>query len=243
LPLRFQADYSNPTLNFDALIDEVFGELQSAFIEMPKGEGFIDYPIFQQGYQALKRTTDAFADVTTETVMGAIKEAPIAFIVLRCILGFTPPELAYITSELTDVAVDQGAARGIDRKMRVSPPNPWKAGVLTDQRVTAMVQDRDASFGIAVFKPPPGTTMIFRPKDFNPRLASQGEQINSADCRKGQVYSSTLKWTRVYCEPYGKRIDIQSHPVGVTGSPYRLKANFVQKVISTCSRCRYKISV
>jgi hypothetical protein len=140
LPLRFRADYSDSALNFDALIDEVFGELQSAFIEMPKGEGFIDYPIFEQGYQALKRTTDAFADVTTETVMGAIKEAPIAFIVFRCILGFTPPELAYITSELTGVAVDQGAARGIDRKMRISPLNPWKAGVLTDQRVTAMVQ-------------------------------------------------------------------------------------------------------
>src|SRR5437763_1280642 len=111
MPLRFEADYDDPTLLFQPLIDEVFAELKSSFLEMPRGAGFIDYATFERGYQALKRATSDFVDVTAITVEAAIAEAPIAFIVFRTILGFTPPEWAYITTEITAVAVDQGAAR------------------------------------------------------------------------------------------------------------------------------------
>jgi hypothetical protein len=121
MPLRFDADYSDPDLAFDPLVDEVFSELKSSFLEMPKGEGFIDYATFEKGYQALKRATRAFATVTAETVEVAVAEAPIAFIVFRSILGFTPPEWAYITTEVTGTTVDQGAARSIDRNMRLRP--------------------------------------------------------------------------------------------------------------------------
>src|SRR5438132_13696128 len=118
MPSRFDADYRDPAIAWDLLIDEVFGELKSSFIEMPRGEGFIDYPTFEKGYQTLKRCTDAFANVTTDTVLAAVRQTPIAFIVFRCILGFSPPEWAYVTTEMAGVAVDQGAARTIDRKIR-----------------------------------------------------------------------------------------------------------------------------
>ncbi len=140
MPLRFEANYGDPALLFDPLVDEVFAELRSTFLEMPRGDGFVDYATFATGYQALKRSTDAFADVTAATVAAAIEAAPVAFIVFRAILGFTPPEWAYVTTEMTGVIVDQGTARSIDRNMRVQPLTPRPLGTtLTDQRIRMMI--------------------------------------------------------------------------------------------------------
>jgi hypothetical protein len=140
MPLRFEADYGDPALVFDPLVDEVFAELRSTFLDMPRGDGFVDYATFEKGYQALKRSTNAFAEVTAETVAAAVEGAPVAFIVFRAILGFTPPEWAYVTTEMTGVEVDQGAARSIDRKMRIHPltSRPLDA-TLTGQRIRAMI--------------------------------------------------------------------------------------------------------
>ena len=141
MPLRFDADYGDPSLSLDPFIDEVFAELKSSFLDMPRGEGFIDYATFERGYQVLKRGTGSFENVTAATVAAAVEEAPIALIVFRTILGFTPPEWAYITTENTGVAVDQGAARSIDRNMRTAPLKPRKLGsTVTDNRMRAMIE-------------------------------------------------------------------------------------------------------
>lgn len=141
MPLRFEADYSDPSLSFDELVDEVFGELQSNFLEMPRGEGFTDYATFEKGYQTLKKATNNFTNVTTASVESAVAEAPIAFIVLRSILGFTPPEWAYLTTERTDVPVGQGTARTMDRNIRLKPLTPRAlVNTLTDQRLRAMIR-------------------------------------------------------------------------------------------------------
>lgn len=142
MPLRFETDYRDPTIAWEPLVDEVFGELTSSFLEMPKGEGFIDYPTFEKGYRTLTRHTDAFAKATAETVLAAVRETPIAFIVFRCILGFSPPEWAYVTTEMTGVEVDQGAARSIDRRIRMKPlasMNESGNGI-TGQRIGAMIE-------------------------------------------------------------------------------------------------------
>ena len=140
MPLRFDVDYDDPEMAWEPLVDEVFGELTSSFLEMPKGEGFIDYPTFEKGYQALKRRTDSFAALTPQNVFAAVREVPIAFIVFRCILGFSPPEWAYVTTEITGVAVDQGPARSIDRKFRMNPLTPMSDGNgVTAARIRAMI--------------------------------------------------------------------------------------------------------
>jgi hypothetical protein len=140
IPSRFEANYNDPVLAFEPLIDEVFAELKSSFLEMPRGDGFVDYPTFERGYQELKRSTKAFANVTNATVEAAVEAAPIAFIVFRAILGFTPPEWAYLTTEMSGVTVDQGAARSIDRNMRLQPLRPRPLGTtLTGQRIKAMI--------------------------------------------------------------------------------------------------------
>ena len=141
MPLRFDVDYDDPGIAWEPLVDEVFGELTSSFLEMPKGEGFIDYPTFENGYQALKRQTDSFAALTPPNVIAAVREVPIAFIVFRCILGFSPPEWAYVTTETTEVAVDQNAARSIDRSFRLNPLQPANlGGPVTTKRVHAMIE-------------------------------------------------------------------------------------------------------
>ena len=141
MPLRFDLDYTDPSLKFDPLVDEVFGELQSSFLEMPRGEGFTDYATFEKGYQALKLATNDFTNVTTASIEAAVVAVPVAFIVFRSILGFTPPEWAYVTTERTGVRVDQGAARTMDRNIRLRPLTPRAFGAtLADQRLRAMIQ-------------------------------------------------------------------------------------------------------
>lgn len=140
MPLRFKVDYFDPSLDIDPLIDEVFSELKSGFLELPKGHGFIEYPVFESGYQSLKKATAGFTTVTAERITEVIYNRPIAFVVLRTILGFTPSEWADVTTERTGVAVDQGAARTLDRKFRVTPMTPLKDKNSTkDQRLKAMV--------------------------------------------------------------------------------------------------------
>jgi hypothetical protein len=140
MPSRFEADFSNPQLNLDAFIDEVFSELKSGFLELPKGQGFVEYPAFEAGYQALKKATAGFTAMEPGAITAAIYATPIAFIVLRTILGFTPSEWADVTSERTGVAVDQGQARAMDRRIRVTPTTALKdKDSLNDRRLKAMI--------------------------------------------------------------------------------------------------------
>jgi len=140
MPSRFSADFSDPHLDLDPFIDEVFGELKSGFLELPKGQGFVEYPAFESGYQALKKATVGFTAVKSNAVQNAVYGTPIAFIVLRTILGFTPSEWADVTTEKTGIAIDQGAARTIDRRIRVAPLAPLRdKDSVTDQRIKAMI--------------------------------------------------------------------------------------------------------
>ncbi|HEX3887781.1 MAG TPA: hypothetical protein VHW05_09810, partial [Phenylobacterium sp.] len=81
MPSRFEADFSDPQLNYDSYIDEVFSELKSSFLVMPKGEGFVDYPTFEAGYEALKRSTGNFADFTESALLETVYARPISFVV------------------------------------------------------------------------------------------------------------------------------------------------------------------
>ena len=146
MPSRFSADYADPNLNIDPFIDEVSGELKSGFIELPKGKGFVEYAVFETGYQALKKVTRGFDTLDVEAIIKCIYDTPISFIVLRSILGFTPSEWADITTERTGLVVDQNSARSIDRRLRVDPTTPLiDRGSVTDKRIKAMVHSATAT--------------------------------------------------------------------------------------------------
>lgn len=140
MPSRFNANYSDPSLDLDPFIDEVLGELKSGFLELPKGQGFVEYAVFESGYEALKKATLGFTEFAVPEVTAVVYGTPITFIVLRTILGMTPSEWADITSERTSVAVGQGAARTLDRRIRVAPTTPLKdRNSTTDSRIKAMI--------------------------------------------------------------------------------------------------------
>ncbi len=140
MPFPFEVPFVELEANLDVYVDEVFNALRSEFLTLPRGEGFIDYPVFEQGYEALKRVTAGFRDLSTGPVLDTVYQVPIAFTVLRTMLGFTPPEWAYVATQQTGIEIAQGAVRSLDRRIRMAPLTPLKAsGSVTDARLRALV--------------------------------------------------------------------------------------------------------
>ena len=140
MPFPFEVGFDELQSDLDAHVDAVFGSLESEFLVIPKGKGFVEFPVFENGYEALKRATGNFRAVTPDTVVPAVFETPVALVVLRCMLGFTPPEWAHYASLHTGVEITQGAARTIDRNIRMEPDRALpKKGSVTQQRIRALV--------------------------------------------------------------------------------------------------------
>ena len=140
MPFPFEVGFDEVRSDLDAYVDAVFRCLESEFLVMPKGEGFVEFPVFEEGYEALKRATEGFRTVTPDTVGPVVFETPIVVIVLRCMLGFTPPEWAWYASRHTGVEVTQSAVRTIDRNIRMNPEAALpKEGSVTERRIRALV--------------------------------------------------------------------------------------------------------
>ena len=141
MPFPFEVEFSEVEKDLDTYVNAVFGCLTSDFLVMPKGDGFVEFPVFEDGYEALKRGTANFENFTPDVVAPLVFERPIAFIVLRCMLGFTPPEWAYYATRHTDVEIPQGAARSIDRGIRKDPYKHLPGeGSVTARRIRALVE-------------------------------------------------------------------------------------------------------
>lgn len=139
MPFPFELSFEEVQANMDGCVDEVFSSLETSFLTMPKGAGFIEYATFEHGYQELKRATKGFREFDLPAILQAVHHTPIVLIVLRAMLGFTPSEWAAVTCARTEVEVTQGAARSIDRKIRVSPENPLHEDGITAKRIRALV--------------------------------------------------------------------------------------------------------
>lgn len=140
MPFPFEVDFDEVQSNLDVYVDAVFGCLESEFLVMPKGKGFVEFTTFEAGYESLKRATRDFQNVMPTAVMPAVFDAPISLIILRCMIGFTPSEWAYYASQFTGIKITQNAARAIDRNIRMNPDVtlPRNEGV-TEQRIHALV--------------------------------------------------------------------------------------------------------
>lgn len=135
----FEAEFDEIVEAPEAFITAVFSSLASEFLIMPKGDGFVGYPAFEEGYEALKQATGGFAAMNAPQVIASVLEKPIGLIVLRSMLGFTPPEWAYLAAQKAGLELSQGFARSLDRKVRLSPLRPLKPGTETLRRIEAMV--------------------------------------------------------------------------------------------------------
>jgi len=135
-----QVPYPVIASNPDPFIDTICQSLQSTFLMLPRGPGFVAYPEFSQAYEVLKRHTSGFRNVESALVMAALAENALAFVVLRTILGFSPPELAYLASEYNDgITISQSFARSLDRKVRDNHNSIASLRESSYERVEAMV--------------------------------------------------------------------------------------------------------
>lgn len=50
----FEVSFEEVKSDLDIYVSSVFSCLESEFMVMPKGPGFVEYPAFEQGYEALK---------------------------------------------------------------------------------------------------------------------------------------------------------------------------------------------
>jgi hypothetical protein len=115
-PFEVTADYLRD--HIEEMVSAVFADLQSQFLVLPKGPNFVEYPDFQTAYEVLKRETGSFENFTEATVWAALRADAMSFLVLRSILGFSPPEWADLARSDLGVDVPQNAARDLDSRVR-----------------------------------------------------------------------------------------------------------------------------
>lgn len=118
MPRPFEVDAEYLAGHLDEMVDSVFGDLESQFLVLPKGPNFVEYADFQNAYEVLKRRTDAFRTVTPDTIWASLQDDGLSFVVLRTILGFSPPEWADLARSDFNVNVPQGTARVLDTRCR-----------------------------------------------------------------------------------------------------------------------------
>ncbi len=84
--------------------------------------------------------TKGFFQLDPDKIFSTTVTEPISIIVLRSMLGFTPPEWGYVTTQKTGVSVTQGFVRSLDRKVRMDPESQLKVRGVTAERLRAMVK-------------------------------------------------------------------------------------------------------
>jgi hypothetical protein len=136
----FEADYRDLSNNIEAYVDIVFSSLTSDFLIMPKGHGFIEYPAFEEGYEALKEITNGFVFLEPVSIYKKTIEIPMIFVVLRTMLGFTPPEWAYIASSQCKISVTQGQIRSLDRTIRLNCRSPLRLSGNSEARLRVLIE-------------------------------------------------------------------------------------------------------
>jgi hypothetical protein len=121
LPRPFELDPQSLKNQLEAMVSVTFSDLQSQFLVLPKGPNFVEYAEFQNAYEVLKRETNAFETVTDETIWAAMCSSALSFMVLRTILGVSPPEWADLARTEIKVDVPQNVARDLDTRCRKEP--------------------------------------------------------------------------------------------------------------------------
>ena len=143
-PFPFEASFVDLTVDLDAHVDRVFEALESDylndFLVLPLGKGFTPFDAFAEGYTAIHEATDGFRALDPDVLFDVVCRTPMALLVLRTILGLSPPEWASVTTVATGEQIDQGFARSLDRGIRADPGKRIGHTPLQEARIRALVQ-------------------------------------------------------------------------------------------------------
>lgn len=204
----FEATPEQLEADTEHYVDNFIGSLQSFFMVMPKGSFFIDFSRFRTAYETLKHVTADFQEFTIEMVLTAVQQDPLVLVILRTILGFTPPEFAYIASVTTGIEIDQSSARGLDKRAREGKSLFDRTREETRQKVNALV--RTAVNLIKQGAPPIGEGVIHRLDKVDTR---EGLEAIKQLVKAGVPYEMLL-YERLLGRPFASHRDAVSEDVG-----------------------------
>jgi hypothetical protein len=198
----------------------VLDNLRSYFIEMPRGNSFCQRADFERGYGALRKATRRGANLSGEALLDAIGEEPRAWLVLRCMLGLSPGEAAWVAVEEAaedghELIFDQGDAREIDARAKRGqqllfevPPRGRK-----QQRFDQLLRTVVPLLAEVLRRPAPAV-----PPDkvhrFDKCDTQGGEDTIAKMLSTGKVPYSELLYERLLGRPYASHRDSVSAIVG-----------------------------
>lgn len=204
----FEVDFQEIKAHIDDYVSTVFSSLGSEFLTLPKGDGFVEYPVFERGYEALKRNTREFQELVPATIVAAVTESPMAVIVLRTILGFTPPEWAFTASEQTGVNVSQGFVRTMDRMIRMGRFNPTRLTPTVAERFWALIDT-----ACALLENPPSDVAHDQLHRLDKADTSAGKDSVRTAAQLGVPYAMLL-YERFLGRPFAGHRDSVSELIG-----------------------------
>jgi hypothetical protein len=200
----FEASIEEIRRDPDPYIDAVFSCLESEFTVMPKGPGFVEYPVFEQAYEALKAATEGFSQFPSAAVRSAVTTQPVTLLVLRTMLGFSPPEWAYVATRHTGISLTQGFVRSLDKRVRNAPERPPKPSA----RIDALVET--ACHALAEGAPTVAAGELHR---LDTADTSRGTASIKAAAALGVPYAMLL-YERLLGRPFAAHRDSVSELVG-----------------------------
>jgi len=175
---------------------------------MPRDENFVTYAEFERAYRVLVGETSEFRDFTVERLVEAVEKNSLVFVILRCILGFSPPELAHLSTAESGLSITQGFSRAIDQRARTGKPLFGKSNREVRARVEAIL--RVACKTIIAGAPVTPETGLHR-------LAKADTEAGISSLRrlaKKGIQYPTLLYERFLGRPFASHRDAVSEQVG-----------------------------
>ena len=118
MPRPFEIALADLQDYLEELVDATFSDIQSQFLVLPRGATFVEYREFQNAYEVLRRRTNAFADFSEGSVLTALRENSLCLVVVRTMLGMSPPEWADLARSDRNSDITQGYARSLEGRCR-----------------------------------------------------------------------------------------------------------------------------
>ena len=197
----------------DEMVDVTFRDLQSQFLVLPRGPGFVEFAEFQQAYETLKGKTRGFTEFTIERIWSALATDALVLVVVRTILGFSPPEWADVAGSQTGKVIPQAYARNLDRRVRLkrgmfSGIGSGSGQTMAGRRARALLEVAVLLLTDGAPSQPPGMTHRLAKADTAEGLSSLQNAANL------HVPYAMLLYERYLGRPYASHRDSVSEHVG-----------------------------
>jgi len=208
MPQPFEADSSDLDAELGGYVEQVFSDLQASILIMPTGDSMAGLDQFESAFEVLKHHTKNLDEITIGNLISAVDEDPIVFILVRVMLGLTPPEWAQLAEEETEVEIPQGYSRGIDTKAISRPDNFLRASEKRERRAGALLRYAVEILDEGLGEVPDDVTHRFDMVDKGPNAKPLPDLV-----REGVPYESLL-FERYRGRPFATYRDAVSEEVG-----------------------------